>query len=90
MVGDFNAHHTVWNCKTTDVNGERLLEEFEDEDMFVENYDTMSRIGEIGQRSSNLDLIWCNSKILDMVTYCLGEDSDHYPVFFKCDITYKL
>lgn len=82
MVGDFNAHHTAWNCENIDVNGERL-EEFEDEDMFVVNYDTLSRIGEIGQRSSNVDLVWCNSKILDMVG--VGEDSwgsDHYPVFF--------
>lgn len=85
VVGDFNAHHTAWNCENIDVNGERLLEEFEDEDMFVVNYDTLSRIGEIDQRSSNLDLVWCNSQILDMVGYRVGEDSwgsDHYPVFF--------
>lgn len=93
IVGDFNAHNTAWNCETTDTNGERLLSEFEDKDMFVVNFDTLSRIGEIGQRNSNLDLIWYNSKILDMITYQMGEDSwglDHYPVFFKCDISYRM
>lgn len=93
LVGDFNAHHTAWNCDNIDVNGERMLEEFEDEDMFVVNYDTLSRIGELGQRSSNLDLVWCNSTIADVVGCRLGKDSwgsDHYPVFFECNLTYKL
>lgn len=92
MVGDFNAHHTAWNCESTDANGERFLNEFEDEDMFIVNFDTLTRMGEMGQRDSNLDLIWCNSKILDMITYQVGEDSrgsNHCPVFFKCDILYK-
>lgn len=42
MVGDFNAHHTVWNCESTDANGERFLNEFEDEDMFIVNFDTLT------------------------------------------------
>lgn len=41
LVGDFNVHHTAWNCDNIDVNGERMLEEFEDEDMFVVNYDNI-------------------------------------------------
>lgn len=85
-MGDFNAHYTAWNCESTDANGERFLNEFEDEDMFIVNFDTLTRMGEMGQRDSNLDLVWCNSKILDMITYQVGEDSwgsDHCPVFLS-------
>lgn len=34
IVGDFNAHHTLWNCDLIDPNGARSLEEFDDENLF--------------------------------------------------------
>lgn len=75
LVGDFNAHHTAWNCDRVDANGEKMLEELEDADMFVVNHDTLSRIEELGQRDSNLDLVWCNSGIADRMGCQTGEDS---------------
>lgn len=93
ILGDFNAHHTMWNCEEIGTNGYRLLEELEDEDMFIVNHDTKTRIGGIGQKDSNLDLIFCNSRIHHMISYYQGDDSwgsDHYPVFFKCEVEYKL
>lgn len=93
LVGDFNAHHTAWNCDSIDVNGERMLEELEEEDMFVVNHDTLSRIGELGHRSSNLDLVWCNSSMADMIGCRINEDSwdsDHYPIFFECNLIFKI
>lgn len=57
IIGDFNAHHRLWNCPNTDVNGERLLEELEEKDIYIINIYTLSRQGCINQKSSNLDLI---------------------------------
>lgn len=92
VLGDFNAHHSAWNCDTIDTNGERLLEEFEEEDLFIVNFDTKSRVGEIGQRDSNLDLIFCNPKVMHLMSYSQGSDawgSDHFPIFFECRFNCK-
>lgn len=66
MMGDFNSHHTLWNCKLTDSNEEHLLEELDEEELFIVNSDTKSRKEKIRQRDS-LDLIFCNDKILDRI-----------------------
>lgn len=34
LLGDFNAHNTIWNCEDTDKNGEILQEEMEEEGFF--------------------------------------------------------
>lgn len=73
--------------------GERLLEEFENINMFVVNEDTKTRIGEVGQSDSNIDLIFANDKALDLIKYSVAEEtwgSDHYPVFFELGVNRKL
>lgn len=75
FIGDFNAHNVAWNCEETDTNGERLLDETEDSNLFVINSDTKSRIGEVGQRDPNIDLILGNAKAMNFVTYDQGEDA---------------
>lgn len=62
-MGDFNAHNQIWNCHSTDINGERLYEEMENKDMWIINKDTLTRIGEGGKRASNLDLMFCSNDI---------------------------
>lgn len=42
LAGDFNAHNRSWNCQDTDFSGESLLEDTEEEELFVVNTDTMS------------------------------------------------
>lgn len=41
VVADFNSHHTIWNCEVTDKNGEILLEEVKDQNLFIVNCDTV-------------------------------------------------
>lgn len=55
VVGDFNAHNTLWNCDTTDRIGEELMDSFTDESMYIVNQDIKSRLGEGNQTGSNLD-----------------------------------
>lgn len=92
ITGDFNAHHINWNCENTDKMGENLLEEMEDSDMFVINNDTKSRMGEIGQRDSNLDLIFGNDRGLNVLEYEQSKDSwgsDHFPIHIECKMDYS-
>lgn len=44
ISGDFNSHHGIWNCERTDNGGVQLLEAFEENDLFIVNSDTKSRI----------------------------------------------
>lgn len=91
IVGDFNAHNTVWNCKDSDRNGERLLEEFEEEDLLIVNDDTKSRMGSLGQRDTNIDLIFASGEMLNYLEYSQEKDSwdsDHFPIMFEIGIDY--
>lgn len=83
IAGDFNAHHQVWNCPKTDKNGEKLLDEIEEEEIFIINTQTLSRQGNFNQRSSNIDLITGSRKIVQDSSYYQIDDtwgSDRYPI----------
>lgn len=89
MAGDFNAHHTMWNCEDCDYNGELLLEETEEKYLFVINKDTCSRMGNMVQRDSNLDLIFCSTDMVELIEYQQIDnpwDSDHPPIEFYVGI----
>lgn len=75
IVGDFNSHHTVWNCKDIDKNGEHLYDSMSNKGLLCVNKDTSSRLGRVGDSPSNLDLIFASSGIIDMIDYQQGEDS---------------
>ncbi|CAL1674553.1 unnamed protein product [Lasius platythorax] len=87
-VGDFNAHNTTWNCVQTDTNGDRLWEVTYNKDLICLNEDTMSRLGEVEQRSSNLDLMFASVNIADRGVCAQLNDtwanstyaSDHFPI----------
>lgn len=86
LTGDFNSHHTLWNCETCDVNGETLLEEIEDRNLYIVNRDTTSRIGNFAQRDSNLDLMFCSEDLIDLIDYQQINDpwdSDHLPIIYN-------
>lgn len=92
LVGDFNAHNTIWNCGDTDKNGEILQKEMEEEGFFVINRNSKSRISEGGSLPSNIDLMFCSEDIFEIITYKQIEDtweSDHYPIEFKIEINKK-
>lgn len=40
LMGDFNAHHTNWNCRYTDSNGEKLSYAIDSHDLFLHNSNT--------------------------------------------------
>ncbi|KAK0160438.1 hypothetical protein PV328_007848 [Microctonus aethiopoides] len=83
VMGDFNAHNMMWNCQTTDRNGEYLHEIMDQNGYICSNQETQSRIGYIGQRSSNIDLIFSTTNLIDKIDIKQNEDSwgsDHIPI----------
>ncbi|XP_077277505.1 uncharacterized protein LOC143905790 [Temnothorax americanus] len=88
VLGDFNAHNTLWNCDSTNESGDTLLDIMNDKDLLCVNVDTKSRLGYSGQRDSNLDLLFCSMGIIDEMECCQEEDkwgSDHFPLTFRID-----
>lgn len=67
VVGDFNSHSIRWNCQKTDQNGMILSEEMDEENMYVINEDTLSRMGERREMAANLDLIFGSRGIIDKI-----------------------
>lgn len=56
-MGDFNSHNIMWNCRSTDINGDRLIEELERAGLYVVNDGTVTHIGDGGCQDSNIDLV---------------------------------
>lgn len=76
----------------TDRNGEILLDEMEECDLYVINRDMLTRVGEGGRRHSNLDLGFGTEDLMSIITYSQKDDtwgSDHYPVEFDIGIERK-
>lgn len=89
IMGDFNAHHTIWNCGNIDKNGENLLEAMENNDLYLVNGGTLSRIGEGGTNDSNLDLIFCTEKVFSIISCKQKKDtwgSDHFPIIAEIKV----
>lgn len=89
VAGNFNAHHTLWNCGSCNDIGEGLLEEVEDRDLYIVNSDTLSRIENRTQRDSNLDLMFCTTDMMSLVDYQQLDDpwdSNHLPLAFHLGV----
>ena len=84
FMGDFNAHHVVWNCTQNDANGEKLLQAIDDHNLFLHNTNTLSHIDFYRAKKSNLDLILSSNALADKITVEINDEtwgSDHFPIF---------
>lgn len=89
ILGDFNAHHTSWNCLHNDTNGNRLLNTIQTRDLIVHNINSFSHINTRNGSLSNLDLIISNSSISDKIKFKIDKDthgSDHFPIHITIDL----
>lgn len=93
VVGDFNVHNVAWNCEETDRNEDRLMDKFEDKDLFIINRDTKSRMGVLGQKDFNINSIFASKGVLNYLEYYQEKDSwdsDHFPIGFKLRVKYGI
>lgn len=88
-MGDFNAHHKNWNCNNNDTNGERLLHSFNNSNMILHNYKSITYVQFHNNTKSNLDLIFSSSNISDKVNVKVKDEtwgSDHFPISIEINL----
>ena len=57
LIGDFNAHNTLWNCKHTDSNGNKFNNSINSRNLLIHNYNTFTHIDSHRNKKSNIDLV---------------------------------
>ena len=83
VVGDFNAHSTVWGCDHTGSRG-RVLESFIcDESLCILNTGHRTHFTMPSGQTSALDLTLVSPELAQLFTWSVNDDplgSDHFPV----------
>lgn len=86
IFGDFNAHHREWNCDTAVATARHLQNAMEGCGLYAINTNTLSKEGDIVQRSSNLNLLFASEILHGRITYFQVDDtwnSDHHPILYN-------
>lgn len=82
LMGDFNSHHVIWNCKKSDTNGKNLLQCIKNSNYYIHNTDMLTHIDITS--TSNIDLIISSNSLIDSIETQAYSDtlgSDHYPIY---------
>ena len=93
LVGDFNSHNVIWNCDSTDCNGDRLATSIDNNDLFLHNSSTITRSDPSNNTHSNIDLLFSTLNISqNITTYAYDETmgSDHYPLMCNINLDKNL
>lgn len=84
LLGDFNAHHTLWGHHSCDAFGLSLLEGFDDSNLCILNDGSPTRRVYPSQNpKSAVDLSLCSPSLSPYVTWKilpLTYGSDHFPI----------
>lgn len=86
FIGDYNAKSPLWNCVNTNGDGRILEEVLMESNLFIGNFDTISRIGDERSNPSNIDLFITTMNIIGKSQYRnTGEQwgSDHFILEMK-------
>ena len=85
LMGDFNAHHTMWGGDNIDRNGKTIELLLDKHGLCLFNNKTPTYIHPATGKRSALDLTICHPSVFLDFTWGVADDqcgSDHYPVFF--------
>ena len=84
ILGDFNAHHTLWGSEDADARG-RVLERFIcEESLGIFNTGTRTHFTMPSGNTSVLDLSLASPQLIPLFTWNVADDplgSDHFPVW---------
>lgn len=86
MTGDFNVHNILWNCRGRNRNGSKLHKAMEEKGMYIVNDRSITWIGDVRRKETNLDLIFASEEIADGISYRQERDSwrsDHISAIVK-------
>lgn len=83
VLGDFNAHHSLWGAPNNDSIGYDIVELLDDVNLCVLNDGSPTRRGRPGQNPSFVDLSLCSASLSSCLTWRrlpLTFGSDHHPI----------
>jgi len=92
ILGDFNAHHTLWGSLRVDGRGEQVVKLVNDSDLILLNDGSPTRVDDNTGNLSYIDLSLVSSTVAAKCLWHTIDDSlgsDHFPIFIKysCDTT---
>lgn len=88
LLGDFNAHHTVWGCDQVNTRGRHLERFISQHALCVLNTGQATHFSLPSGRESVLDLSLCSPQLASLFHWAVGGDpmgSDHLPIFLAID-----
>ena len=90
LMGDFNAHHTLWGCKNISTKGKTMENFINRNDIVYLNNKEPTYIHPAFQTLSTLDLALCHPTLgLDFTFSVLSDlfGSDHFPVLLTSSVS---
>lgn len=86
LLGDFNAHHQLWGCLTSNARGDMFEEFFNSQDLCLLNNKSITYISPATGTSSAIDLSLCSPSIFLDWEWKVKDDqcgSDHFPIIIQ-------
>lgn len=83
LMGDFNAHNSLWGCANNDKKGDQILTFLSTSNMCLLNNKSSTYIHPATGVHSSIDLSMCDPDIFLDLLWSVNNDlcgSDHYPV----------
>lgn len=88
VMGDFNAHNTLWGSIKTDAKGRILEKWLERNDLALINTGSKTHFNTKSNNFSAIDLTIVSSDLLSKLTWSVDDDlhnSDHFPIYIQLD-----
>ena len=83
LMGDFNAHSSLWGCRITNVKGRQMEDFISKHDLCLLNDKTYTYFHPATGSYSSLDLTLCSPQVASNFTWKVDDDlhgSDHFPI----------
>ncbi|KAG5889448.1 hypothetical protein JTB14_000916 [Gonioctena quinquepunctata] len=89
ILGDFNAHNTIWGCSSTNPKGSKLETFINTSNLVLLNSGEITRINTATGNHSALDSALCHPNLSSTLTWTVSPDpygGDHFPIILGADV----
>ena len=83
LMGDFNAHSSLWGCRDTNVKGRQIEDLISEHNLCLLNDKSHTYLHPATGSYSSLDLTFCSPELASDFIWKIDEDlhgSDHFPI----------
>ncbi|KAG5874739.1 hypothetical protein JTB14_011980 [Gonioctena quinquepunctata] len=84
ILGDFNAHNTIWGCSSTNPRGSKLETFINTSNLILLNSGEITRINTATGNHSALDLALCHPNLSSTLTWTVWQRSFSYYSWSRC------